>query len=37
MRIEIPDELKGVGEAVRAMLWQGETVWRRTGGGKALD
>jgi hypothetical protein len=35
--IEMPDELKGVGEAVRAMLRQVETAWRSTRGGKALE
>lgn len=37
MGIEMPDEFKGVGEAVHARLRQVETVWRSTGGGKALD
>jgi hypothetical protein len=37
MGIEIPDELKGVGEAVRELLWQVEATWRSTRGGKALD
>jgi hypothetical protein len=37
MMIDMPDELKDVGEAVRAMLRQVEAVWRSTGGGKALD
>jgi hypothetical protein len=35
--IEIPDELKGVGEAVRKLLWQVEAAWRSTRGGKALE
>jgi len=35
--IEIPDELKGVGEAVRDMLCQVKAAWRSTQGGKALD
>jgi hypothetical protein len=35
--IEIPEELKGVGEAVREMLWQVEATWRSTRGGKALE
>jgi hypothetical protein len=35
--IEIPDELKGVGEAVRALVRQVEITWRSTRGGKALD
>jgi hypothetical protein len=35
--IEIPDELKGVGEAVRALVRQVEATWRSTRGGKALD
>jgi hypothetical protein len=37
MVIESPEELQGVGEAVRAMVRQVETTWRSTGGGKALD
>ena len=37
MVIEMPDELKGVGEAVREMVWQVEATWRSTRGGKALD
>jgi len=37
MVIEIPDELKGVGEAVRAMVRQVEAIWRSTPGGRAVD
>jgi hypothetical protein len=37
MVIEIPDELKGVCEAVRAMVRQVEATWRSTRGGRALD
>jgi hypothetical protein len=37
MVIEIPDELKGVGAAVSAMVRQVEATWRSTRGGKALD
>jgi hypothetical protein len=37
MVIEIPDELKGVGEAVSAMIRQVEATWRSTRGGRALD
>jgi hypothetical protein len=37
MVIEMPEELKGVGEAVRAMVRQVEAAWRSTGGGKALN
>jgi hypothetical protein len=37
MVIEIPDELKGVSEAVSDMVQQVEAVWRSTGGGKAVD
>jgi hypothetical protein len=37
MVIEIPDELKGIGEAVRAMVRQVEATWRSTRGGRALD
>jgi hypothetical protein len=35
--IEIPDELKGVGEAVSAMVRQVEATWRSTRGGRAVD
>lgn len=37
MVIEMPDELKGVGEAVRAMVCQVEASWRSTHGGRAVD
>ena len=37
MVIEIPDEFKGVGEAVRAMVRQVEAIWRSTPGGRAVD
>jgi hypothetical protein len=37
MGIEMPDELKGVGEAVQAMVRQVEASWRRTRGGRAVD
>jgi hypothetical protein len=37
MVIEIPDELKGVGEAVSALIRQVQAVWRSTRGGKAVD
>lgn len=37
MVIEIPDELKGVGEAVRAMICQVEAAWRSTRGGRAVE
>ena len=37
MGIEIPDELKGVAEAIRAMVRQVEAAWRSTRGGKALE
>jgi hypothetical protein len=37
MEIEIPDELKGVGKAVRAMGHQVEATWRSTRGGRAVD
>jgi hypothetical protein len=37
MMIEIPDELKGVSEAVSAMLRQVEATWRSTRGGRAVD
>ncbi len=35
--LEMPDELKGVGEAVQTLLQQVEATWRSTGGGRALD
>jgi hypothetical protein len=34
---EMPEELKGVGEAVQAMARRGEASWRRTRGGRAVD
>ena len=37
MVIEILDELKGVGEAVKAMVRQVEATWRSTRGGRAVD
>lgn len=37
MMIEIPDELKGVGEAISAMVRQVEATWRSTRGGRAVD
>jgi len=37
MVIEIPDELKGIGEAVRTMVRQVEATWRSIRGGRALD
>src|SRR5918996_617486 len=37
MVIEIPDELKGVGAAVSAMVRQVEATWRSTRGGRALE
>jgi hypothetical protein len=37
MVIEMPDELKGVGEAVQAMVRQVEASWRSTRGGRAVD
>jgi hypothetical protein len=37
MVIEILDELKGVGEAVKAMVCQVEATWRSTRGGRAVD
>ena len=35
--MEIPDELKGVSEAVSAMIRQVRAVGRSTQGGKAVD
>jgi hypothetical protein len=37
MVIEMPEELKGVGEAVTAMIQQVEASWRSTRGGRAVD
>jgi hypothetical protein len=37
MVLEMPDELKGVGEAVKAMIRQVEASWRSTRGGRAVD
>ena len=37
MVIEMPEELKGVGEALRAMVRQVEATWRSTRGGRAVD
>ena len=37
MVIEIPEELKGVGEAVSAMVRQVEATWRSTRGGRAVE
>lgn len=37
MVIEIPDELKGVGAAVSALVRQVEATWRSTRGGRAVD
>lgn len=35
--IEIPEELKGVGEAIQSMIRQVEATWRSTGGGRAVE
>jgi hypothetical protein len=37
MVLEMPDELKGVGEAVKTMVRQVEASWRSTRGGRAVD
>lgn len=37
MVIEIPEELKGVGEAVTTMVRQVEATWRSTRGGRAVE
>jgi len=37
MVIEIPEELKGVGEAVKTMVRQVEATWRSTRGGRAVE
>jgi hypothetical protein len=36
MMIEIPEELKAVGEAVEALVRQIETAWRSTRGGQEV-
>lgn len=35
--MEMPEELKGVGEAVQARVRQVEASWRSTRGGRAVD
>lgn len=37
MVLEMPEELKGVGEAVQALVRQVEASWRSTRGGRAID
>jgi hypothetical protein len=37
MVLEMPEELKGVGEAVKAMIRQVAASWRSTRGGRAVD
>jgi len=37
MVIEMREELKGVGEAIRALVRQVEASWRSTHGGRAVD
>ena len=37
MGMEIPEELKGVGEAVQALVRQVAASWRSTRGGRAMD
>jgi hypothetical protein len=37
MVMEMPEELKGVGEAVQALVRQVEASWRSTRGGRAID
>jgi hypothetical protein len=37
MVMEMPEELKGVGEAVQALVRQVEASWRSTRGGRAVD
>src|SRR5215475_10942875 len=37
MLIEMPEELKGVGEAVQALVQQVAANWRSTRGGRAVD
>jgi hypothetical protein len=35
--MEMPEELKGVGEAIMTLVRQGEATWRSTRGGRAID
>lgn len=35
--LEIPEELKAVGEAVEALVRLTEAAWRRTAGGQAME
>ncbi|NOT57500.1 MAG: ISKra4 family transposase [Deltaproteobacteria bacterium] len=35
--LEIPEELKGVGEAIKTMVHQVEATWRSTQGGRAVE
>jgi hypothetical protein len=37
MVMEMPEELKGVGEAIQALVRQVEASWRSTRGGRAVD
>jgi hypothetical protein len=37
MVLEMPEELKGVGEAIQALVRQVEASWRSTRGGRAVD
>jgi hypothetical protein len=37
MVLEMPEELKGVGEAIQALVRQVEASWRSTRGGRAMD
>ena len=37
MVLEMPEELKGIGEAVKAMIRQVAASWRSTRGGRAVD
>lgn len=37
MVMEIPEELKGVGEAIQTMVRQVEATWRSTRGGRAVE
>src|SRR5512145_3557630 len=37
MVLELPEELKGVGEAMQALVRQVEASWRSTRGGRAVD
>jgi hypothetical protein len=37
MVLEMPEELKGVGDAIKTLVRQVEAIWRSTRGGRAID